>query len=340
MLESERKTYYISRNGSDAGKGLAILLVIAAHNAILCTTSGTLQQWFYLFHVQFFFLIPFFYDVKTPMRRRDFLNPIIRCYVPYIWGFVITYLGYHLFIAPELNWRLQEIVPAFIYGQQWQLKEITGFYFLWFLPAFCSLTLLKNIFLIFPQYGKIILLSFVVLAVFPIAANQSVSKIFYWLYKMPFQLYHASYFFCMGILAYYVFQNIIMIRYGKLILLTMACIVFLYGTIAGYPNYGESHYLLRFLMPIAFLYIILLSENILKKSGFLQKLGQHSFVIYLVHVVVYNVFVRAAEFMHIKTNIFVGLIVFALTVFVSFAFSVVITNFPKIKTIFFPRGIR
>ena len=130
----------LSRQESNTLKGLFIFLIILGHNHILCPTNGIIMQYLYRFHVIAFFIIPFFYtNYQGKLNINNIRDYFVRNYIPYILFFSFSFLVFHLAIKKD-GLDISVFLKGIVFASQPVIKQTTGFYFLWFLPAFFAVT--------------------------------------------------------------------------------------------------------------------------------------------------------------------------------------------------------
>lgn len=133
--------YYISKDDSSAIKGLLTILIIIGHNHIMAPKTSPLMAYLYTFHVTCFFILPWLYNNKKKLTVKTLGSIIYRNWIPYIIFFVFS-LGVFTVLESK-HPDIAELFSAFIIGSQKLLKENVGVLFLWFLPTFCTFSILK-----------------------------------------------------------------------------------------------------------------------------------------------------------------------------------------------------
>ena len=139
MINEEKKSY-LTFEESSAIKGTLILLIILGHNHILAPIEGRLFNYLYDFHVYGFFILPFLYNKKIDIKRITLLDGFIKLWGPYIFFFLLCYFVYQLEIAKD-RLEITEIIYGIFNASQRTIKSVTGFAFIWFLPAYYSMTI-------------------------------------------------------------------------------------------------------------------------------------------------------------------------------------------------------
>ena len=134
--------YYISKDNSAAIKGILTILIIIGHNHIVAPQTSPLMAYLYTFHVVCFFILPWLYDNKKELTTKTIGNIIYRNWIPYIIFFVFS-LGVFTVLEGK-HPDMSGLLSAFIIGSQKLLKQNVGVLFLWFLPTFCTFSILKT----------------------------------------------------------------------------------------------------------------------------------------------------------------------------------------------------
>ena len=142
----------VSREESNAIKGLLILLIALGHNSILsftwngCEAVGAYfhRNWLYQFHVYVFFMLPFIYN-EQPYRKGNLRKYAIRMLWPYIWICLIC-LAMSLCVLgnPFNGWA--NLTWTLISGNITLLGLNIGSQFPWFLMTMFALMLLKDLY--------------------------------------------------------------------------------------------------------------------------------------------------------------------------------------------------
>jgi hypothetical protein len=130
----------ISREHSTIIKGILIFLIVLGHNHILCPIGTNFMKYLYEFHVVCFFVLPFFYERKASLSSKEVMNTVIRTWIPYLWMIILCYFVYGIY-AKDFSLTFRHI-QALITADKTYLGRYFGFVMPWFLPTFCSFTLL------------------------------------------------------------------------------------------------------------------------------------------------------------------------------------------------------
>lgn len=322
----------LTREESGAIKGLLILLIVLGHNSLLMEPTG-LFPYLYAFHVYCFYILPFIYgfraaEPETPAFRvilRRSLHNFLRLYPLYfIWCMVGVLFS--CFVKHQSPDALP-IIYAVISGNQTLLARHCGFAFLWFLPTIVAVMFWRDLYFCLPRRGKCILLvislSLWLLAVMGIT-NFHHSGLF-----TPFALAQGLYFSASGIIARWILEHCRVsvksrIRAVPLFLLVPAFIRF-----RGYLPFNYTW--LSWLIPPTIAFVCIFQyKGVLEKSRFLKLAGQYSLQIYLLHVLIFNLFLKIDPW----KNWITGAAIYVLTVALCFGTAMLMKRSPFKRLLF------
>lgn len=290
----------LTRNESNAIKGLLIFLIVLGHNTFFTKNIPGFQTWLYCFHVQCFFALPFLYPSKK-LCKESVANYFVRLYYPYIILFItytILFKYLQSVIPPQTN---ASFIPpndvsitgwlrTLFTGNRYLIEYFGGFQYLWFLPAMFSAMIIKQIYehtichkdkLIKTFFFLMSLVCYIMFLVF--------------FYKQPYDktlnynLMQFSLFACLqGFGATFVGFSIQYIikhyksTYGSICIFIFLAISTLYFLLM-WRNNEYLIWIMRAILPIIFFVLIYSYRQILSKSNILEKLGEYSFLIYVTH---------------------------------------------------------
>ena len=309
---------YLDRRMSNAIKGILIILIVFGHNHVLCpnTVSNGLMDYLYNFHIAGFFILPFFYDNQTKPTFRAIEKIIIRNWIPYTWICILCFICFGL-LKHHFEFSTETVV-AFFQGTQTPIKQHFGFVFPWFLPTYCSMSIL----LLFASNNKhiswILLILFLVISCLPY-------DIFYLLKNsVPLGLMLAIYYFGTGKLSFMLNK---WSKYSKWLALCM----FVVSSILYIKQI--SVFYLNVIFPISFFLSLLLVVPYIN-CRFLRLLGENSLGIYLLHMFLVNI-----TFIFLPHTILMGMIGFLISLFVPLFINIIITNITKLRMLLYPRNL-
>lgn len=303
----------ISKQDSASIKGLLTILIVIGHNHIVAPQNSLLMSYLYTFHVICFFILPWLYNNKKELTTKNIGDIIYRNWIPYIIFFIFSFVVFSFLEGkhPEL-WN---ILFAFITGSQKLLKENVGVLFLWFLPTFCTFSLLK----IISDNKKWVRISLIVLSLITFCLSWLQAE---WMRNhLVFGIFTAVQYFVYGILV----KRLIHWKEWTKYIGTVVFIILSYLYWNKHIGYGIM------LMPITGFMLILTILPILRMK-WLRAIGNYSLPIYLTHVYIYN----ALELIIPKTMVW-GLLALILTIAIAYFLSIIIYKIELIRKLIFPR---
>ena len=308
----------ISFDQSNVIKGILILLIILGHNHILVPQSGKLFVYLYNFHIYGFFILPFLYNRTKSFDFQNIINIVIKNWIPYFFFFILCFCLYHFIIIKD-GINLNEFIYGLINGSSSVTKSTAGFFFLWFMPAYASMTIIMLLYNNLPSlYKWIIPFIGFVLYFFQDFTQKNLFPL------IPFAITQGFYYFCFGFITKLLLENIPKIEFlGALV---FVIVTFFYW----YTDIGNTYYL----FPVSgFLFVYLLSTRLVNFS-FLIIIGKYSFPIYLLHIIIYNVL----EILTPK-SLFFGVIDFVLTLFISLLIGYLMNKVELIRKLILPKDL-
>lgn len=306
--------FNISKQDSASIKGFLTILIVIGHNHIVAPKNSPLMAYLYTFHVVCFFILPWLYDNKKELTTKNIGNIIYRNWIPYIIFFVFS-LGVFTVLEGK-HPDMSGLLSAFIIGSQKLLKENVGVLFLWFLPTFCTFSILKTT----SDNNKWIKYLFIILSLMTFFLSWVEAE---WMRNhLPFGIFTATKFFVYGILT----TSLLQWREWTKYIGAATFIVLSYLYFHNHIGYGIM------LMPITGFMFILSILPILKMK-WLRAIGNYSLPIYLTHVFIYN----ALELVIPHTKIW-GLISLILTIGIAYLVSVTIYKMERVRKLIFPRN--
>lgn len=271
---------YLDKEQSTIMKGILILLVIVGHNNILFPVNSSFWNWIYTFHRACFFILPFFYDWKMKDEKLFYISKLItRNWIPYlITGLMVLIVSLYTKSVSEMS---MNTILAFLNGSSDACEKYLGGRFLWFLPSFCTFSIL----LLFSRKSNVFSWLITVIGLFLWFLNDNVNEKIeeYALFGLPMALkYYALGFISKCLYGKMVIYNINPYKICPIVFLVLSVLMMM--NVGSYPFY-------KMIMPIfAFYFVRLLAVHI--KSNFLLFIGKNSLAIYLLHLFVYNALMR------------------------------------------------
>lgn len=306
-------TNSISIHTSTIIKAIAILLVILGHNHILAPNDGssTLFNYLYRFHVSLFFILPFFYNKPEQLNWHNISKTITKNGIPYILFFTICYGLYHFIIIKD-GCTFSTYFKGIIEYPGFTVKSVTGFYFIWFLPVFMIMSIIK----LFGYNHKYYIIIFFIIGL-------SISNTNY--NQAPFYICRALVYYTMGIFAYYLSKFIKNID-------EIGCLFFFMLSILFWTDIYKANYII-FSISAFFTIKKIVSIIDFQRIPFLSLIGKYSLPIYLTHVFIYNVLERI-----LPHTLLWGILIYLITIGLSLSISIVIYKIEVIRKFLFPKS--
>lgn len=312
------QTKYISKDEALTIKGILISLIVLGHIHIVSFNIGCndIRTYLYTFHVLTFFIIPYFYKVKNVCSWKRTIDLVVRSWIPYLWILILCLIA--LYAARHTFHFSADSICAIVNGTQTPLAEHFGFVFPWFLPAYCSFSLL----LMVARKYKIIMSLLVLLSIITFFFDYNT----FYAFKMilPFALGLAICYFAFGYIAFWVNMKS---PYSKYI----GAIMFVALSLFWWENVKLPLFAYKFL-PISF-FLLLLCILPICNCSFVRYIGKNSLPIYL-----FNIFIINTLELFMPSGFIYCIIEFVLTILVSCLIMYVIRKMPLLDNMLFPRS--
>ena len=311
-------TCYIDRNQSETIKGILILLIVFGHNHVLCpnTEIGGMMDYLYLFHIAGFFILPFFYKTNKTISIEHIKSLVVRNYVPYFLICLICWLCFSI-VSKNFHFGLDVVLSIFM-GTQTHLSSAVGFVFPWFLPTYCSFSIILAC--VRNNNWKMILLTLFSIWIW----TWDWGTFYVFKSSIPLGLGLAVSYFGLGYLTFYIHKF-----WNKSYLVAIPC--FLFMSIAYWKDLSFS-FLYKLFPVFFFLCILELSRHVDFK--FVRILGRNSLGIYLFHMFFVNIVYRV--FPH---NIMWGILGFIISLLFPLFLTFFIYRVEFFRIVFFPMDI-
>ncbi len=275
---------YFTRTQIDAVKGVLILSVMIGHLRSLAGVNLEIFQFVYNYHVIGFLLLPFLYPIKL-VTSQQIITWIWRFFVPFTVFFILYGTLNLLFL--NANFSFLDIVKGYFIATPSMVDVVTGSEILWFLPHIFLVFLLFN--LIMTKSSSIFLvfvISLVFHALIGFLDDEYASYI-------PFTASNILYLFFIGFVLRFIVMYLredgkkYIILFLFLFLVTQFISIYT-KNVLGYTGlylFDASSPLKLILCDVlvisgmlSFVYL-----GFLPKVKFINWLGQHSIIVFLVH---------------------------------------------------------
>ena len=339
----------ISREHSTILKGFLILLIILGH---LRGISENFQDYLYSFHVQCFFILPFLY----PSKKYNFTyikNLFLKLYWP-DWLFYTLFILLSIFILKDSAFvSKKNLIPgvnnillglwSYITGGMSLINKYCGVIFLWFLPCFFSLSLIRSWFYnkVRSEFVKtfflfIGLICFFIFNVLLLRNGFLPKSFFYIAYAVsPFSILQGIGYFSLGYFSLHFIRFISNYESAK---------YYLWGgvitTILLYFFFNKNQLifrLLRFISPTLYFTFFYFFIEYLSKFRIFNIFGKYSLSIYLIHPII-CIAIEMVVPIYILQNVFSLVIEFLFVTSISLMISILIERIKLLRMFIFPKG--
>ncbi len=290
----------IARDTSDIMKGILALLIILGHNSILTHNIAGLYDYLYSFHVLIFFILPWFYTAEPPTIAK-IAKRSGKIWFWYLAFFVVQVVFYNLLF--DTTFSFCETLKAFFLGGHTLLKGVTGYMYLWFMPAFFFSMLVRDVYTIANKPSRIAMI---------IASIGIVAFFAFHAYTDYIAIVQGIFFAALGITASLLSLPKKNLYRWVIVAIFAVCSVLMFID-------ATKGFVRPFMPYIAFLALWSIIEFGKKCLNWFQHLGKLSMFIYLTHPLVFQFLLRIVP--NHYTPITYGFIIFTLTIIISFSAS-------------------
>lgn len=290
----------ISRDTSDIMKGILALLIILGHNSILTHNIAGLYDYLYSFHVLIFFILPWFYTAEPPTIAK-IAKRSGKIWFWYISFFILQVVFYNLLF--KTTFVPLETIKAFFLGGHTLLKGVTGYMYLWFMPAFFFTMLIRDIYTIANKHIQNIMIIASLCIVIFFAFNS---------YTNYIAIIQGVCFAGLGIVASQIPLPKRNIYRCLIVLLFVICSILMFISFT-------KVFIKPFMPFIAFFAIWSIIEWGKKYLFWLENIGKLSMFIYLTHPLIFQFLLRVVP--NNYSSIVYGSIIFSMTTIISIVVS-------------------
>lgn len=323
-----------------------MLLIVLGH---IRGISFPFQMFLYSFHVQCFFIIPFLYPSKS-LSRNNVTNLFLKLFWPFVLLYVLQVLISIYVFHDSYFSKAEELITgipnvelgiwSFITGGIELINKFCGTQFLWFLPCFLSMSLIR-MWYAGTRPSKfitalILIIGAVCFIIYSVVAyNPFLPEDFFIISEAisPFSIWQGFGYFALGFAALYIIKECKIKKeyfyWGIVLAVSALYVVF---------NVEQIFLrIARLTFPIIFFLAFYHSRERLERLKFLHKIGTHSLAIYLIHpfLCIISAFIIPQT---IISNPVVIICQFLVILSVSYLIAVVIERVSVLRMILFPRG--
>lgn len=287
----------ISRDTSEIMKGLLILLIILGHNSILSPCIPDTDFYLKSFRTPLFLILPWFYIAATPPTWAKIAKRSGKIWFWYLAFFVVQVLFYNVLF--DTTFSLGETLKAFFLGGHTLLKGVTGYMYLWFMPAFFFSMLIRDIYTIANKPSRIAMI---------IASIGIVTFFAFHSYINDIAIIQGIFFAALGIVASQLTLPTKNSHRALVVLLFVVCSVLMFID-------ATKGFVRPFMPFVAFFAIWSIIEWLKKYMNWLQSLGKLSMFIYLTHPLIFQFLLRVVP--NNYSQVTYGIIILLLTILIS-----------------------
>lgn len=287
----------VSRDVSEIMKGFLILLIILGHNTIISPMFPDVDFYLRSFRTPIFFILPWLYTMKPPTCQKV-IKRSGKIVFWYFIFFIVQVVFYNALF--DTTFSLGETIKVFFLGGHNLLKGVTGYMYLWFMPAFLVSMFVRDLYSVASKNFRYIMI---------IASWGIVAFFAFHRYTDFIAIVQGAFFAALGIIASQ-FSLPKTDRYKILmILLFIVCSVLMFVP--------SIKVVIRVFMPfIAFWAIWSVVENFERYLKWLLPIGKLSMFIYLTHSLIFQFLLRVVP--NSYSELTYGVIILILTIIISF----------------------
>lgn len=278
----------LTREQSEAMKGVYMLLIILAHNIFFTslTQEQNVMSFFYMFHISGFFMLPFLYGSKG-LSWRGLADNAVRLLWPFLIFTFVLYIGVWV-VYKQNPFDLSDLGQIFLHPTSSTLRRFIGYQALWFLPAMFMAMVVHNLYFRFRTLIFILLAAIFAVKAIHLTNPQLLKGVnIAWLWVLPWGLGSVLPDLFKGVVA----RLILVHRRWQTVAVSVSAAVaigfgvwyFATSTRWGLNKaffYGEQFF------PIAFMVILFYAAPRLSRVGWLKWIGRNSLQMYLIHPLV------------------------------------------------------
>ncbi len=319
----------------DAVKGFLILCIVLEHNTLLTSANAWIRPFADAFAAGCFLILTFIWPLKN-LPLKTFFNKYFSYWIPFIVFTSVTAIANIILFATNDS-LLIPFLKAIFLASPFDLKQATGFMYLWFLPCLSILYLFRLI----QQKLGIMFLVIPISSFFLLGTVDDRTLI-----SSPFSLHVIGFIYILGVIYAKLHPYFMQLSSKLKALLAIIFIILLsFSPIIGWqlflaggimPSWQQMplllYYAIVMLIAIPSIYFILsIMPNMV--INVIALFGQHSLKVYLLHPIIFILITRIIPITH---N---GIVAFIATLIISLAIAFIITKIKWLNTLVFPSKI-
>lgn len=341
----------LNREYSTWIKGFLTFFIILGHNIVFTTPLSEygVMSFFYLFHIQGFFILPFLYGVDTkPYTSRRIKDTIMRFYWPY--GVFVTFMMLGVGVATRFsNVTWEGLGRLYVFCDAISIKQMCDIQVFWFLPSMMMTVLLKELYYRTNRHIRFILFSisfaFVIYTVYANTSYQAQSTSTCITRHLPLGMGYAIQMLAMGVVLRSLIDYIEKIQGYKLafVLSTsgfLICFMFYMKYVAyliGHSDLNVAYAILQNIAPVLFMVMVVCALNLSHPNmgnSMVMKLGQRSLYVYLISPFIGYIVYFVCDYFN-GMYWWIGLLLWPMIAFIAYGCSLLIKG--KLERFLFPR---
>ena len=340
-MNNSRIKISISKDASNAIKGLLIILIVLGHNSILCRSWNGCESidslfhwdWFYTFHVYCFFILPFFYN-KKPYCKGNIRKNAIKLLYPYLCVTLLC-LVLSVFVTGAEFKGWTHFSWTMISGSDKLLEEAINLNFTWFLPAMFTLLLLKDVYYSLRKCERGVMIG-ISLILWGIALTGAMKFSTMGTY-VPFAFVPAFRLLPICLFTVWIAEKLKDNVMTRCFISAVFAILTLLFWLSLNCNIRMGRIAFYFLMPVAAFLTLLQFRHYLAKSHLLVAFGKLSLQIYLYHIIIFNGLLLVVKHFHCPPTLIDGVVVLVVTFAISYLGARLTTQLLFLRKILYPK---
>ncbi|WP_455621149.1 hypothetical protein [Parabacteroides sp.] len=334
-------------------KGLLTLFIILGHNMVFTIPLNEYgaMSFFYLFHIQGFFILPFLYGVDTkPYTLERIKDTVIRFYWPY--GILVTCMMLGVGATSRFSNVIGEgLSGLYLFCDAASIKRMCGIQIFWFLPSMMMTVLLKELYYRTNSGVRISLftcsVAFILCVVYANSSFQARASMDWLIRYLPFGAGYAVQMLAMGVtlraLIGYIektqgYRSALALSASGFLVCSMLYMEYV-ARLIGHSDLNVVYAVLRNITPVLFMVMIVSALELLHPTmdnSMVLKLGQRSLYVYLISPFIGYIVYFVCDYLN-GMYWWIGLLLWPMIAFTAYCGSLLIKG--KVERILFPRNL-
>lgn len=324
-----------------------MLLIVLGHNWFftMATIKLCMMEYFYMFHIAGFFMLPFLYGSRG-LTWRGIGDHAARLMWPFLILTTVFYIGVWV-IAKGNDFSAGQLIDTLASGNSSKLKLYCGFQVLWFLPSMFAAMIVHD--LVFT--GRFFKAVVIVLGLWLLADKAldtwDVDLHVVWRWALPYGVGYILPFCLFGIVVRWLLVNVKNRKAACVVCLAVivAVTVYFFNNLSYYAHWqyidrgadvGGVFY------PVAFMFIVVTFSGRLSRFSFIEWIGRNSLTVYLVHPFVgfaLMMILPGYQHMPVAMQILIILLSLSVVLVVTVGVALLINRLKPLKRFLFPHNL-